>query len=149
MTAENLPFDIWAHVFLHLPRLDMAGLNGASVMSRQYATLSEVCQHFNSLAQQCWDKLADEVGETVAACDLRAFIEARDHLPAWNNFFGRMQLQEYDMVHLACDHHGPECRKSPGLPTLGRFHDCPYVSLLSLCQSWDSPSQPLLAAYFS
>lgn len=131
MTADNLPFDIWEHVFLCLPPLDMAGLNGASVMARQYATLAKVSRHFNGLVQPCWDRLADDVGEMIAACDLRAFIEARDHLPAWHNFFERMQLQQYDMVHLACDHHGPECRKCPGLPTLGR----PRILLLAACQT--------------
>ena len=119
MALGSLPSVVWGHVFEQLPTLDIAGINGASVLARQYATLAQVSQHFNTLVQPCWDILAEHVGEMIAACDLAGFINDRDHLSAWNNFYERMALKEYIMAHLASDHPCLASRKCPGLPTLG------------------------------
>lgn len=118
-TSSSLPSDIWGNVFNKLPALDIAGLNGPSVLARQYATLAQVSRHFNSFVQPCWDRLSDAVGEMIASCDLGGFINDRDHMPAWHNFFEQMKLKEYDMVHLASDHCSVPYRRCPGLPTLG------------------------------
>ena len=122
---DILPLGVWEQVFSHLPQLDMAGLHGASVLSRQNATLASVSRDFNVMVQSCWDRLAEDVQEMIAACNIKDFVHQRAHVPAWHNFYERMQLQEFQMAHLDGDFWCSETRRCPGLPPLGTIFDWP------------------------
>ena len=121
--AENvldiLPLGIWEQILSHLPQLDMAGLHGASVLSRQNATIAGVCRQFNIMVQLRWDHLARDVQEMIAACNLKDFVHQRDHVPAWHNLYERLQLKDFQLAHLDSSFWCSETRRCPGLCPLG------------------------------